>query len=108
VASDAQKTAQTNDERHPLLYGYQPATSRLKSRENFLKSTTAIITSLEHGLHRRWIALNQTNNFKMRPTEKLPPGYRDEWNTWKTLDRLRVASDARTKKKNLRNITRKP
>lgn len=32
--------------------------------------------------------------------EKLPPGYRNEWNTWKTLNRLRVGV-ARTKK-NLR------
>lgn len=28
------------------------------------------------------------DDLKIRPKEKLPPGYRNEWNTWKTLDRL--------------------
>jgi len=65
-----------------------------------LKSTTAeITTSLEHERHRKWIALNQTNNFKIKPVEKLPPGYHCEWNTWKTLNRLRV--DVTRTKKNL-------
>jgi hypothetical protein len=50
VASDAQKTAQANDERYPL-HGYQLAPSRLKSRKNFLKSTTEITTSLKYERH---------------------------------------------------------
>lgn len=29
--------------------------------------------------------------------EKLPPGYRNEWNTWKTLNRL-IVGVTRTKK----------
>ncbi|VVC28130.1 Hypothetical protein CINCED_3A003757 [Cinara cedri] len=90
------KTAQTNDERHPL-HGYQPAPSRFKSRKNFFKSTTEITPSFEHERHRKWIASNQTNNFKIKPVEKLPPRYRCEWNTWKALNRLRVGV-ARTKK----------
>jgi len=96
VASDGQKTAQKNDERH-RLHGYQLAPSRLKSRKNFLKSTTEITTSLEPERHQKWIPSKQTNNFKIKLVKKLPPGYRCEWNTWKTLNRLRVVV-ARTKK----------
>jgi len=70
VASDAQKIAQANDERHPL-HEYQPAPSRLKSRKNFLKSTMEITTSLEHERHRRWIALNQTNNFNGKTSTRI-------------------------------------
>jgi hypothetical protein len=80
MVSDTQKTAQANDERHPL-HGYQSAPSRLKSRKIFLKLTTDITTSLKYERRRRWISLNQTNNFKIKPMEKLPPGYRCEWNT---------------------------
>jgi hypothetical protein len=36
--------------------------------------------------------------------EKLPPGYRCEWNTWKTLNRLRVGV-ARTKKIYVSGVT---
>jgi hypothetical protein len=89
AASDAQKTAQANNERHPL-HGYQP-------RKNFLKSTQEITTSLKYERYQRWIALNQTNNFKIKPMEKLLTRYRCEWNTCKTLNRLRVGV-VRTKK----------
>lgn len=46
-------------------------------------------TSFEHEWHQKWIALNQINNFKIRPMEKLPPVYLCEWNTWKTLHRVK-------------------
>lgn len=36
------------------------------------------------------MGLDQTNDFKIRPTGQLPPGYRNKWSTWKTLYRLRV------------------
>lgn len=86
VASDIQRSVQVNDKRHPL-YGHQPVLTRLKSRKSFLKSTTELTTSAEHGRHRRWVALVQTNNFKIRPMEQLPPGYSDEWSIWNTLNR---------------------
>jgi len=79
VASDAQKTAQAIDNRHSL-HGYQPAQIRLKSRRNFLKSTT-VITSLEYEQHRRWILIFKRDfeiNFKVRPMEELSTFHRSD------------------------------
>jgi len=51
------KTIQENYEKQPL-HGYQPAPSRLKLKQIFLKSTSELTTSLDHEQLQAWIALN--------------------------------------------------
>lgn len=80
LASDAKKTEQGNAIRH-LPRGYQTAPSRLKLIKNFLKSISKLIAFLGHKRLQRLISSSQTNDFKIRPMENPPPGYRNEWNT---------------------------
>lgn len=69
--------------------------AKTKTKEKLFEIKLA--KSLKYEQSRRRIRLNQTNKSKLKPMELLSLGYLDEWNTWKTLDRLE-AGVARTKK----------
>ena len=88
TASRAERLRQSTDPRH-LLFGSEPAPTRLKSRRSFLSHVQPKAeTSME-----RWIDKLKSNppsvNMGIQPSESFPPGSNAPWPTWKTLKRLR-------------------
>lgn len=85
----AERSRQSLDERHPL-YAHEPPAPRLKSRNNFIKSTNPLTDSKSATKEAMWKQRLTDNNIPTwNPTESLPEGSQLDWKTWKSLNRIR-------------------
>eukprot|EP00057_Strongylocentrotus_purpuratus_P005102 XP_003730216.1 PREDICTED: RNA-directed DNA polymerase from mobile element jockey-like [Strongylocentrotus purpuratus] len=93
VASRTERSRQVEDTRHPL-YSHQPARTRLKSRKSFLHTVQPLSQPPHSTRVILWEEKRSENHHHEKlsiPTkEQLPPGHRCDWNTWKSLNRLRT------------------
>ncbi|KAG5882137.1 hypothetical protein JTB14_005966 [Gonioctena quinquepunctata] len=85
----AERSRQSTDERHPLYEHEHPA-SRLKTKNNFIKSTNPLTYTKPATKETMWKQrLTDNNTPTWNPTESLPAGSQLDWKTWKNLSRIR-------------------
>ena len=93
VASKLERSRQAYDSRH-MLFNYQLAPSRLKSRRSFLHCVEPlkekISTWREEACKRKLKALPQSTRLNITPEERLSPGSNSGWTMWLCLNRLRT------------------
>ena len=91
-ASREERLRQSTDPRH-LLFGSEPAPTRLKSRRSFLSHVQPLVQPKAETNMERWIDKLNSNppsvDMRIQPSESLPPGSGAPRPTWKTLNRLR-------------------
>lgn len=86
VATDAERTKQETDARHPL-YHHEPANRRLRSRKSFMARSHTLEGSQENNRIARW---TQQLAAQEPPKEELAPGKHLPFAIWKSLNRLRT------------------
>ena len=93
VASSVERLRQSQDSRHPC-YDIQPSQKRLKSRKSFLHSVQPLTESPQVARCRLWEERRSSNlhhdKLPLPTKEQLPPGHKQDWKTWKSLNRLRT------------------
>lgn len=87
VTCSLEKQKQESDPRHPL-YGLSPAAGRLRSRKSFLRSAQPTDENPTDVRCRLWASEYPQSLYP--PKENLPPGYKEPWPTWRSLNRLRT------------------
>lgn len=89
VITNLETCKQTSDKRH-LMFRLDMSIFRLKARKSFLK-TSEILTE-DPSLRKITLWRDQivVTSWGMEPAEQLSPGHQLEWETWRTLNRMRV------------------
>lgn len=89
VAANKERLQSSSSEAHPL-YGYHPATQRLKSRKSFLRTSVNLEGKAENARVTMWKErIHHLSNW-IEPKESLPCGHQEKWTVWKALNRLRT------------------
>ena len=88
IIARKERAKSITSELHPL-YEYRPEHPRLKSRSSFMR-TEAMSDTPQKTRLQEW--RNRCKHLEewMTPNEELPPEYKEEWLTWKTINRLRT------------------
>lgn len=89
VITNLKKSKQTNDKRHPM-FGLDMPIFRLKSRKSFFKTSEILSEVSSFRRITLWRDQIADTSWGMEPAEQLPPGHQLEWQTWRTLNRMRV------------------
>ena len=90
-----ERTRQTTDARHQLLFHHRPAASRLKSRESFVRAVTPLDSSASSSSRlRHWkdrlINVPASVKKRLEVAESFPAGSEEDWLCWRVLDRRRT------------------
>lgn len=89
IATNLEKCKQINDKRHPM-FGSDMPIFRLKSRKSFLKVSETLTEDPSLSRITMWKDQIAGISWGIEPVEQLPPGHQLEWQTWRTLNRMRV------------------
>ena len=94
TTSRQERRKQTEDPRHSI-YSHEPVNKRMKSRNSFVHSVTALDTNPPAERTRAWIhhLRSVPQKLKSTPSDELGPGSEGPWLHWKCLNRLRTGMD---------------
>lgn len=88
IAANKERKKVEQERNHPL-YGHELHPRRLKSRKSFLRTSKQLKTTPENARLQLWKTTTYLPPGWKRFSETLPPGYEEDWMTWKSLNRLR-------------------
>ncbi|XP_063620938.1 uncharacterized protein LOC134793329 [Cydia splendana] len=88
VATAVERAKQLRDSRHPL-HSHTPITGRLKSRRSFVTNPALEYQTPQEARLVAWKSQLNEDSLNITPNERLPPGAKEKWVTWKSLNRLR-------------------
>lgn len=76
-----------------IIHRFQIPKQRIKSRNGFIKGTIWLNITLSESRLKKWEKLKPitiTNGCRLQSSETLPPGHKNKWMIWKSLNRSRT------------------